>query len=335
MSILIWGAGAIGGTIGAYLSRAGHDIVFVDIVAEHVAVINQAGLQISGPVDAFSAKATAHTSATLSGQFKTILLCTKSQHTRAATEALLPFLAADGCVVSAQNGLNEIIIQEIVGAERSIGCFVNFSADYHGPGEILFGGRGAVVLGELDGEMSPRLERLAALLSDFDPDTRTSDNIFGYLWGKEAYGAMLFVSALTNQSIAEALADQRYRSLYIRAAQEILSLADALGIDAYGFNGFEPRFFLADDSAGIEASLERLIAFNKLSAKTHSGIWRDLAVRKRETEVSMYDPILAQADAAGHPLPLTRRWIRMIREIEAGRRQQSLSNLDELKAEFP
>ncbi len=335
MSILIWGAGAIGGAIGAYLSRAGHDVDFVDIVAEHVAAINQGGLRITGPIDEFSAKATARRPATLSGRYATILLCVKSQHTRTAAEALLPFLADDGCVVSAQNGLNEFIIQEIVGAERTVGCFVNFSADYHGPGEILFGGRGAVVLGELDGRMSPRLERLAALLQDFDPEAQTTNAIFSYLWGKEAYGAMLFVSALTHQSIAEALADERYRGIYVRAAREILCLADALGIDAYGFNGFEPKTFLANDRAGIEASLDRLVAFNKLSAKTHSGIWRDLAVRKRETEVSMYDAILEQAEAAGHTLPLTRRWIEMIREIEAGQRQQSLTNLDELKREFP
>ena len=43
-AILIWGAGAIGGTIGAYLARAGHQIVFVDIVPEHVAAIAGPGL---------------------------------------------------------------------------------------------------------------------------------------------------------------------------------------------------------------------------------------------------------------------------------------------------
>ena len=50
MKIVIWGAGAIGGTLGAYLIKAGHDIVFVDIVEEHVNAISKAGLRISGPV---------------------------------------------------------------------------------------------------------------------------------------------------------------------------------------------------------------------------------------------------------------------------------------------
>ena len=145
---------------------------------------------------------------------------------------------------------------------------------------------------------------------------------------------MLFISALTHQSIAEALADGRYRQLYIRAAQEILDLADKLGIKAYGFNGFEPAVFHADDKDGINQSLDTLVAFNKLSAKTHSGIWRDLAIRKRKTEVIMYEPLLAQAETAGLALPLTRRWVDMIHEIEDGAREQSLVNLDELKAEF-
>ncbi len=334
MRILIWGAGAIGGTLGAYLIRAGHDILFVDIVEEHVKAINQTGLRVTGPVDEFTVEARAALPAQLERQFDTVLLCTKSQHTPAATDTLAPFLAANGFVISVQNGLNELIIADIVGPERTLGSFINFSADYHAPGEILFGGRGAVVIGELDGSITGRLLRMETAFRDFDENVVVTDNIWGYLWGKEAYGAMLFVSALTHQSIAEALSDSRYRQVYIRAAQEILQLADKLGIEAYGFNGFEPTRFLAQDKAGINASLDTLVEFNKLSAKTHSGIWRDLAVRKRETEAMMYQPILAQGETAGLDLPLTRRWIEMIREIEDGKREQSTANLDELKAEF-
>ncbi|MYD11072.1 MAG: ketopantoate reductase family protein [Chloroflexi bacterium] len=334
MTILIWGAGAIGGTLGAYLIRSGHDIHFVDVVEEHVAAINSAGLTITGPVDEFSLEASASLPADVRGQFETILLCTKSQHTREATLALAPFLADEGFVVSVQNGLNELIIRDIIGAERTVGSFINFSADYHAPGEILFGGRGAVVIGELDGVISERLQRMHAILRDFDENAQMTGNILGYLWGKEAYGAMLFVSALTHQSIAEALADHRYRRLYVRAAQEVLQLADRLGIEAYGFNGFEPKVFLAEYGDGIHESLDALSAFNKLSAKTHSGIWRDLAVRKRETEVVMYEPLLAQAAAIGVEMPLTRGWMGMIREIEDGAREQRLANLDELKAAY-
>ncbi len=330
MRIVIWGAGAIGGTIGAYLSKAGHDIHFVDVVEEHVRAINDAGLQITGPVDEFNAKVKASLPHELEGNYQTIFLCTKSQHTEAATAAFASHLADDGFVLSVQNGLNELIIRDIVGSQRTMGAFINFSADYHAPGKILFGGRGAVVLGELDGQISERLRQLRDVFRAFDEDTIITDNLWAYLWGKEAYGAMLFVSALTDQSIADALSDIRYRELYIRAAQEILQLATATGVEARGFNGFEPKAFVADDRDGINQSLNTLVAFNRVSAKTHSGIWRDLAVRKRETEVIMYQPILAEGEKAGIALPVTRRWIEMIREIEDGTRPQALANLDEL-----
>ena len=51
--ILIWGAGAIGGTIGAYWARAGVPVLLVDVVGEHVRACRTTGLEISGPVDEF------------------------------------------------------------------------------------------------------------------------------------------------------------------------------------------------------------------------------------------------------------------------------------------
>ncbi len=151
MRCLIWGAGAIGGTLGAYLARTGHDVTFVDTVDEHVAAIDRAGLHITGPIADFTVRAPAFTPQTLRGEWDNIILATKAHHTEAATRALLPHLTSAGCVISAQNGLNELAIADIVGAERTVGAFVNFGADYLEPGVIHYGGRGAVVVGEIDG----------------------------------------------------------------------------------------------------------------------------------------------------------------------------------------
>src|SRR3982750_1861608 len=57
--LLIWGAGAIGGTVGAYWRRAGHEVLFVDRDADHVAAINRDGLKITGPIEEFAVKAPA------------------------------------------------------------------------------------------------------------------------------------------------------------------------------------------------------------------------------------------------------------------------------------
>lgn len=332
MQLVIWGAGAIGATLGAYLIRDGHDILFVDIVEKHVNTINEKGLTIAGPIEEFSVPAKAFTPQQLEGQYDAILLCTKSQHTLVATETLKPFLSDGGFVVSVQNGLNELIIQDIVGKERTVGAFVNFGADYLEPGKIFFGGRGAVVLGELDGSITERLKTLEAVFLQFDENTKITDDLFGYLWGKEAYGAMLFVSALTNESIADALADMNYRDLYIESAREVLQVATQIGISPRSFNGFEPEVFIDRDVEKMNESLDALVAFNRKSAKTHSGIWRDLAIRKRKTEVVMYDVILSEGERVGVDTPVTKRWIEMLHEIEDGTRELSVANLDELKA---
>src|SRR5438094_3159079 len=104
MRVLIWGAGAIGGTMGAYLARAGDDVSFVDTVAEHVAAIEGNGIRITGPIAEFTTRAPAFTPASLVGEWDTIVLATKAHHTDVATRALLPHLSAVGCVISAQNG---------------------------------------------------------------------------------------------------------------------------------------------------------------------------------------------------------------------------------------
>ncbi len=333
MKLLIWGAGAIGGTLGASLARAGHDITFVDTVAEHVAAINRAGLRIIGPIAEFTAHAPAFTPDALQGEWVTIILATKAQHTAEATRALALHLSCDGYVVSAQNGLNELTISQVVGPEQTVGAFINFGADYLEPGVIHYGGRGAVVVGEIDGQITPRIEALHRALLDFDDRAVVTANIWGYLWGKEAYAAMLFATALTDESIADCLALPVYRDLFIALGREVLTVATALRITPEGFNGFDPAAYLPGaDPLAAERSLAELVAFNRRSAKTHSGVWRDLAVRKRRTEVDAQIGIVAELGAgAGVSTPLITRLVELIHEIEEGTRPRSLATLDLLK----
>jgi len=337
MKFLVWGAGAIGGTLGAHLARAGHDVTFVDRASEHVDAINRAGLRIEGPLAQFVARAPACTPDQLRGEFEHVVLAVKAQDTESATRELAPHLSRDGYVVSAQNGLNEMVIKAIVGDARTIGCFVNFGADYLEPGVIQYAGRGAVVLGEIDGRATPRLEELHRAFLDFDDRAIMSANIWGFLWGKLGYGAQLFATALTNDSIADALANPAYRDLYIEIAREVMRVARARRITPEGFNGFDPHAFAPDAGRAIaQRSLDEMVAFNRKSAKTHSGIWRDIAVRKRRTETdAQLGPIVVLGAEAGVPTPMVSRLIALMHEVEDGRRPQSHETLDLLKAALP
>ncbi|MEM7567883.1 MAG: 2-dehydropantoate 2-reductase N-terminal domain-containing protein [Pseudomonadota bacterium] len=315
----------MGGTLGAYWARAGHDVLMVDVVPEHVEACATEGLTITGPVETFAQVVPAVTPNALSGRFSRIVLAVKAQATEEAARALRPHLAEDGFVLSAQNGLNELALSEILGGERVMGAFVNFGADWHGPGEVLFGNRGAVVVGEIDGSIRDRTREMHALLQVFEPDAVLTEDIWAYLWGKLGYGAMLFATALTPDSMTENFADAARAPAFLALGREVMAVAAARGVRPKGFNGFEPEAFApgAPDEAGL-ASIAALADFNSRTAKTHTGIWRDLAVRKRRTEV---DPqigvIAALGREAGIATPALDAVVDLIHDIEEGRRPQS------------
>jgi 2-dehydropantoate 2-reductase len=334
-TILIWGAGAIGGTVGAFLARAGHSVLFVDIDADHVAAINERGLTIEGPIDRFNVAANACLPADVGGVHDRVFLCVKAHHTAAAMTCLARHVATGGYVASLQNGLNFDVIAPIVSAARTIAAFINFGADYLSPGCVHFGGRGAVAVGEIDGRRTARIVALRQLLQAFEPAAAISDNILGYLWGKLGYGALLFATALTDASICAALAAPQARRLYRQIAAETVVVARALSIQPLGFDGYHPEAFEAGAPwTAAEASLAEMVAHNARSAKTHSGIWRDLAIRKRPTEVdAQLGPIVRFGEQYQVDTPVIRRLIAMIHEVELGKRPLAWENLDELGQE--
>lgn len=339
MHFTIVGAGAIGGTAGAYLARAGHEVLFVDQDAAHVDAMVTKGLAIEGREN-FTVRARAETpdrlASAVNGRIpETVLLAVKAMHTRSALTPIVPLLGREHCVVSLQNGLNEHVIASVVGAERTIGAFVNFGADYLEPGRIMFGGTGALYLGELDGRMTGRLQQLADIFrSALLPNTTATPNIWGYLWGKLGYGSMLFASALVDESIAGVLAHMPSRPMLANLAAEAVAVAQRQDIRCEGFDGFEPERFAFKtprDWIGIGASLDRLVEFNRKSLKAKSGVWRDLAVRKRKTEVDQIIGAIVDIGAKrGIHVPLNQRLTTLIHGLEEGRRRMSWDNLAEL-----
>src|SRR5258708_29089575 len=133
--------------------RGGEQVLFVDREVEHVRAMRERGLTIRGFDETFTVRVEATTPDVLPDRLETVLLACKAPATEAAVHSFVDKLAPDGCVVSLQNGLNELQIARIVGGERTIGAFVNFSAHYLEPGLIHFGGRGPVWIGRLDGSI--------------------------------------------------------------------------------------------------------------------------------------------------------------------------------------
>ena len=334
MTITIYGAGAIGGITGARLAQAGHDVLLVDKADDHVGAMNARGLTIEARGGAVTVPVRAITPGALAAGLELVLLAVKSQDTVAALEVLKPRLAPDGAIVSLQNGLNEETIAATVGERRTVGCLVNWAADWQAPGRILHGGEGALVLGELDGRRSERVQGLAKLLDVVAP-TRISDNILGYTWAKHVYGALLVATALVDAHVYEVVErSPAIQQMLVALVVENMAVAERAGIRLEPFDEYAPADYLAaarGDAAARARAMAGIATHYRAATKTKTGIWRDLAVRKRKTEVgALLGATVAKARGYGIAMPLTGRLIAMIEEIESGRRRMAWDNLDEL-----
>ena len=153
-----------------------------------------------------------------------------ASHRAGRARSSLPHLAPGGYVVSAQNGLNELVIAEVVGAGRTVGAS-SISAPTISSRASCTTAAAAPWWSARSTAASRRASpRSATRGAHFDPSAIVTANIWGYLWGKVAYGAMLFATALTNESIADALAMPQYRPVYIALAREMLAVATARGV---------------------------------------------------------------------------------------------------------
>jgi 2-dehydropantoate 2-reductase len=336
MRVTVWGAGAIGGITGGALTRAGRDVLLVDAHEPHVAAMRADGLRVDDPKGAWNAAVKAALPSEVRGPLPLVLLAVKSPATPAALDQIAPLLAEDGTLVSLQNGLNPEAIARRVGARRTVGCLVNWAADWTAPGRIQFGGPGSFVVGELDGSLTPRLRELADLLAAVMP-TGTTTNIWGCLWAKLCYASLLFATALTDATIYEVVEGPPHiQRMLVAVVAEAMAVAEASGVRLEAFDEYDPAWYregVRGDARAVEAAMQAVSRFYRGHTKVKTGIWRDLAVRKRRTEVDTQPGIIAaKGEALGVPTPLTARLIRMIHELEEGRRTMAWANLDELAA---
>ena len=307
---VVLGCGAVGGTVAAGLVRDGHEVLACDADPAVVEAIAARGLRIEGPVENFTATLPAVTPSDLpDGLDCPVLVAVKAHHTPAAAALLAARLRGDGFAVSLQNGLTTTILSAAIGPERVVEAVVNFGADMTEPGVVLRGNRGTFMVGEIDGYLSARARALAADIADA---VATSD-ILGYAWAKLAYGALLAATAVSDLPIAGVLAEPAYRPLLTALARQVVAQAPVPPMPLDGF-----------DASDLPGSLDRLTDFNRASAKTHTGIYRDLVIRHRPTEVPA---ILGGLTGSLPPLVVD-----LVRAIEQGRRSCSRENLDLLAA---
>jgi 2-dehydropantoate 2-reductase len=332
MRFTIVGAGAIGGITGGHLIRAGHEVTFVETADEHLAAIRERGLTVGGLSDFTVRPAAIVRPEQLRAPLGTVLCAVKTLHTKPALVPVAPLLARDEVVVSMQNGLAYRDVVDAVGAERTLVACFNFGGHYESPGLVIHGTRGGFHVGEIQGGVTPRVRALADTLSAVQ-ECEASDDVLGCLWSKIAMASVFFATALVDADVSEILRRERYHELMTDLVAETAAAADAMGVRLIELNGFDPDSLRRERRTGpaVHRALDSIASsFNPHQQRT--GIWIDLAVRKRKTEAEpQLGRLVSEAAKRGVAMPLNRAVFELITEMEQGRRSFAWENLDEVE----
>ena len=268
MRIAIMGSGGVGGYYGGLLACAGHDVTFIARGA-HLAAIRAHGLQIKsvhGDLTIAPAQATDNPAGV--GPVELVLVTVKTTATDEAARAILPLVGPATVVLSLQNGIDAAErIGAVVGLEHMLGGATWVSSTIEAPGVIRQESQfRRIVLGELDGRITPRAQAVYEALQSTGATVELSANIRQVLWTKFVFIAALSgVGAITRLPVGDYRHVPETRDLLVRLMREVEAIARASGI-ALEANVVDQALAVVDNAApGIQSSMQRDVAAGRPS----------------------------------------------------------------------
>ncbi len=231
MRIVIVGAGGVGGYFGAKLARAGEDVTMIARGA-HLTAIQREGLRVRSTIEGeYVAKPAAVDDATGQPAADAVLLCVKSFDTDAALERARPVVGADTPVLTLQNGIDGPgRIDAALGRGHALGGAAYVFATIEAPGVIAHRFLGRIALGELDGSVTPRAERLREAFARANVPVELSTEIGRVMWEKYLFiCAQAGMSALTRAATGAMRAVPETWRMYRAILEELAAIGARTG----------------------------------------------------------------------------------------------------------
>jgi 2-dehydropantoate 2-reductase len=251
MKICIFGAGSIGGLLGAHLAHAGHEVSLVARGA-HLAAIRRDGLRLTGASGDFTVRPAASDDPADLGPQDYVILAVKAPSLPGAVATLAPLLDEATCVVAAMNGIPWWFCDGVTGAlagrqlravdpdgalaaaiapARNLGCVIHGGASVPEPGLVRHASGGLFLFGEPDHAPSDRARRLADAIDATALTGRLAADIHYEIWlkliGNMGMGP---ISVLTATTLADIAGDPDLRALSAAMMNEGMAVGGALGL---------------------------------------------------------------------------------------------------------
>ncbi len=351
-NIAVLGAGAIGASIGAYLTRDGYDVTLIDQWAAHIEKIKADGLKLTDVSGEYIVSVKALHLSDVSGlkeQFDVVYLSVKSYDTRWSTYFIEPFLKPSGYILPAQNALNDEAVARIVGFERTVGCVPSISAAVYEPGHVVrtdsMTGH-SFTIGELNGLITPRALEIVDSLKSFG-HCEATQNIWGARWGKLVINCMAnTLSGLIGPAFSSLNEEQRdmASSIRVMAGSEVIKVGFAMGIVSEPIWGIPAKTFAEistkKEADAVRAEMDAVVAgrtsspeqVKKIGTPGRPSLLQDV-MKGRRTEVDYLNGfVVKKAEEAGVPVPMNQEIVRLMKKVEAGELNPDPANIEKLSA---
>lgn len=330
MRAVIYGAGSLGTILGAYITKNGGGIELINRNVRHVEALQTKGAHITGTVD-FVQKVNAYTIDRMEGVYDIIFLMTKQQENRSVVTSLKDFLAPDGVIVTLQNGLPELLIGEIVGENRVLGCTVAWGATMTAPGVCeLTSSPDALSFSLGSFSKTPNryfgeVKRLLELMGKVEVD----ENFIGTRWSKLLINAAFSgMSAVCGDTFGAVAKNRKSRRIVQAIIKECIDVCAKAGIRIEPVQG-KDIVRLLDYKNAVKKAVS--FAIIPLAIRKHAllkaSMLQDLEHGKKTEVDAINGSVCAYGRKVGVPTPMNDKVVEIIHSIEEGRLVPSFDNL--------
>jgi 2-dehydropantoate 2-reductase len=333
MKVLVIGSGAIGSVTAGILATNKFDVEIACKNQQIAKKINEAGLRFSirKRYSTVSVKAYGSVDST-PGNYNYVLLATKSFDMTVPTREVINKLTPDGLIVSMQDGFCEEELSLIAGSDRIVGAMIGWGATLNPDGSATMTSGGDMMIGKLNGKDDHRLDNLQYLLSTI-ANTSVVANINEHLFSKLIVNSCVTtLGAISGLRVGSLITNTHLRNIFLKVVEEAIEVANALKINIPEYSNQINYYKLVSGSSLYNRVRKHLTirVFGIKYRNVKSSVLQSLE-RGEQTEIDHLNGFLVRkAKETGVDIPVNEQLVKMVHEIENGKRKIGCKNLDEI-----
>ncbi|MBR0085122.1 MAG: ketopantoate reductase family protein [Lachnospiraceae bacterium] len=321
--IAIMGCGSLGTILGAYLNKAGLDVMMVDAYEEHVKALNEHGATVTQGVE-MNVPVKACTPDQLEGTYDLFIYMAKQTYNETAIPQMVAHCGPETIICTCQNGLPELAVAKYYPAEKIMGATVGWPATFLRPGvsALTCDPSDAVFefhLGRLKGEVDEKVYEVQAVLDKMCTGrVHITEHLMADRWSKVLINSTFSgMSTVTANTFRYALENEASAKCVVRIGREVVQVCKAMGITLpMIFGGDFMALYSYDDEAGMMNAVNIVRQFGGSDGK--ASMLQDLE-KGRKCEIRFINGVVSEAGKEyGVPTPYCDAVVDIVSKVENG-----------------